>query len=637
MKNNTLDTQITSQEIVAALSRLKDGKAPGSDRIPIEFYKYGSDELVGKLSFLFNNILEYGVIPQQFKEALIFPIHKKGSRADPANYRGISFLNASYKVFTAVLQRRLTTWIEVNKLFKEYQAGFRPGYSTIDHIFVLRSIAESFLVKRKKLYAFFVDFKAAFDTVDRKALLLKLFNMGISIKFGRVLQNLYEDTLAAVWNGDTLSEWFHTKTGVRQGCSLSPVLFALFIEDIVDSLPGGIEYAGVSIKALLFADDIVLLAYSPETLQLMINRLAEYCSLWSLVVNLEKSKVMIFKNGGGRNCSNENWTFNGEQVGIVNEYKYLGVYLTKNLSLEKHLKEKLTKAKTAINTTWKKCFANKNIAHSSKYKVLEAVAESILFYAAQVWGSKRYDAVEKLLRYYIKRTFHLPPSTPNYLLSIETGLSPLFIKTLKLQFGYVLKVLNMDNHRLPKKVALRAIGNRSSWYRDWIELAQSCGMELNLDPEAHQNWKPILTELILKLDLQYRDNCCTEAAESTHRRVYSRLSYNLDCNYFRDEYSTEVISMMVKLRGELIQLNFIPHRSELPVLCGICNKAEREDVFHFMGRCPTLRETRRHFFGMDFLSEELVIDFINEMDVPKLYEYCRTALNYRNRIITENF
>lgn len=243
--------------------------------------------------------MEQGTIPQQFKEALIYPLHKKGCTSDPANYRGISFLNGSYKVFTAILQGRLTAWIDSNNLLKEYQAGFRSGYSTIDHIFVLRSIAESYILRGKKIYSMFVDFKAAFDTVDRNALFYKLYRMGMSRKFGRVLQKLYADTQAAVWDGEAKSEWFETRSGVRQGCALSPGLFALFIEDLTECLPGGIDFSGSCVKALMFADDIVLLANSPESLQLMINRLYEYCSMWSLIVNLEKSKIMIFKNGGG--------------------------------------------------------------------------------------------------------------------------------------------------------------------------------------------------------------------------------------------------------------------------------------------------------------------------------------------------
>lgn len=635
-QNDILDRPIVLRDVVEALSRLKDGKAAGSDGIPVEFYKYGTNELSANLTYLFNNILESGIIPQRFEEALIFPIYKKGCRANPENYRGISFLNASYKIFTAILQSRLTAWIDTNHLLKEYQAGFRPGYSTVDHVFVLTSIVESFLLRNKKLYAFFVDFRAAFDSVNRKALFYKLFGMGMSLKFGRVIESLYANTKAAVWNGEELSEWFRSGSGVRQGCALSPSLFALFIEDMVDLLPGGVEHAGVLIKALLFADDVVLLAYSPQSLQLMINRLSEYCKMWNLVVNLSKSQIMIFKKGGGRNCANERWHFDGETIQVVKEYKYLGVYFTRNLNMERHLREKLAKSKVAINTAWRKCFTNKYIAHSCKYKVFEAVSESILFYAAQVWGGKQFETVEKLLRFYIKRAFRLPLNTPNYMLMLETGLSPLFVKTLKLQVEYVVKVLSMPDYRLPKKAALQTIRSKTGWYKEWLDLASRCGMELSAEDTS--SWKPKLYQLIERVDEQIREGFLEKASGSLHRSVYSRLCHNLEHNnYFRDEHSIEEIATVLKLRGELLKLNYIPHRDDLPIVCRMCNLSEREDIFHFVGRCPILRETRRSVFGNDVLSENQVIQILNEINVTKLSRYCKIALQYRDRILSENF
>jgi len=145
------------------------------------------------------------------------------------------------------------------------------------------------------VYAFFVDFRAAFDSIDRRTLNYKLSNIGISTAFLNVLQSLYTDNLATVWDEEQLSEWFTTKAGVKQGCLLSPLLFSLFLNDITDSLTCGIQICECSIKALLYADDIVILAESPVELQTIINALHKYCLLWGLLVNTEKSKVLIFK------------------------------------------------------------------------------------------------------------------------------------------------------------------------------------------------------------------------------------------------------------------------------------------------------------------------------------------------------
>jgi len=170
-----------------------------------------------------------------------------------------------------LLLERLENWVKNNNILTECQAGFRKGYSTVNNIFSLTSIARSYIDSGKKLYAFFVDFRAAFDSIDRRTVNYKLSNIGISTAFLNILQILYTDNLAAVWDGEQLSEWFTTEAGVKQGCLLSPLLFSLFLNDITDSLPCGIQICGCSIKALLYADDIVILAESPVELQAMIT------------------------------------------------------------------------------------------------------------------------------------------------------------------------------------------------------------------------------------------------------------------------------------------------------------------------------------------------------------------------------
>jgi len=127
-----------------------------------------------------------------------------------------------------LLLERLKNWVKNYNILTEFQASFRKGYSTVDNIFSLTSIARSYIDSGKKLYAFFVDFRAAFDSIDRRTLTYKLSNIGISTAFLNVLQSLYTDNLTAVWDGEQLYEWFTTEAGVKQGCLLSPFLFSLF-------------------------------------------------------------------------------------------------------------------------------------------------------------------------------------------------------------------------------------------------------------------------------------------------------------------------------------------------------------------------------------------------------------------------
>lgn len=167
--------------------------------------------------------------------------------------------------------------------------------------------------------------------------------------------------------------------------------------------------------------------------------------------------------------------------------------------------------------------------------------------------------------------------------------------------------------------------------------AEDCNIDLGR-PSGNLSWKASLYQLISVIDERFRLKFATEAEESIYRLIYSKLDHNLnEKNYFSDDYTTDQISMMFRLRGELLSLNYIPHRDDLPILCEMCNMGEREDIFHFIGRCPVLRETRRCIFGSDFLSEERTRQYLDQINVPILYQFCKIALTYRNKILNENF
>lgn len=245
----------------------------------------------------YNRIFETGDVPGSFRRAIIFPLYKKGDPEDPTNYRGISFLNTVAKLFGAILFNRLSEWVENKQILHEFQAGFRKNYSTIDQIFSLVNIGDIYKKRGKKLYAFFVDFRAAFDSIPREALFYKLYGYGISTKMISVIRAIYKENFARVWDGKFLSDEFETSMGVKQGCVLSTLFFVLYINDIIDSVKGGIVMSGKNIPGLMFADDLVFLSETINGMQLMINRLERYCKTWNLSVNLAKSKIMIMRRG----------------------------------------------------------------------------------------------------------------------------------------------------------------------------------------------------------------------------------------------------------------------------------------------------------------------------------------------------
>ena len=177
---DTLNNEISPSEVIQEIKNMKNNKASGIDGIPSEFFKMSVTQLSPTLCLIFNSVFNSGYFPEQWSKGLIIPIHKKGDRADPKNYRGISLLTIFSKIFTGILNKRLTSWCKINNIIPECQAGFRKGYSTIDSIFVLHSIIQKRLIKKgAKCYCLFVDFSRAFDNVPRAKLLYKLMSIGI--------------------------------------------------------------------------------------------------------------------------------------------------------------------------------------------------------------------------------------------------------------------------------------------------------------------------------------------------------------------------------------------------------------------------------------------------------------------------
>ena len=178
---------------------------------------------------LFNGIFAGGTQIDVWNIALINPIHKKGSKFDPLNYRGISLLSCFSKYFTAILNARLLDFSLKNKILSKEQMGFIPGNRTSDAFIVLYNLINNYChTKNKYIYGCVVDFTRAFDSVPRHTLFEKLIKNNITGKFYENIKNLYTKDLSCVKIGDKLTDTFENTQGVKQCCILSPLLFNIF-------------------------------------------------------------------------------------------------------------------------------------------------------------------------------------------------------------------------------------------------------------------------------------------------------------------------------------------------------------------------------------------------------------------------
>ncbi len=168
-----LNQPIRLEEVKKAVTRAKNGKAMGTDNIPNEVLK--NDRVIGALHAFFQLCFDSGKVPSIWTQSVINPIPKNRTNDPrvPLNYRGISLLSCIYKIYSAILNYRLTKHLDDNSLIHDEQNGFREGRSCVDHIFTLSSIIRNKIQQKQDIYACYVDFRKAFDFLDREMMLFR--------------------------------------------------------------------------------------------------------------------------------------------------------------------------------------------------------------------------------------------------------------------------------------------------------------------------------------------------------------------------------------------------------------------------------------------------------------------------------
>lgn len=432
-------------------------------RDTFEFLKALPENGLDCLTSLYDKIWNSGNVPDSWGNILLRMLYKKGDVKDPSNYRPVALVKTVTKGFTQALTERLSKWVESNNLLPEHQAGFRRKRSCADHIFTLNSVIQIRLSQSKgKLFVLFVDFRSAFPSVSHSLLWEKLYKLGTGSKIIRVLKNLYDKATVAVKGVNGISEATRVTRGVLQGEVMSPILFCLFIADFEEFLRlEGIR--GVSIDQLTeiillaFADDIALLADSKSTMRKILKALYKYCKLNHLEINIDKTKIIIFRKGGHSHDKNVGSFLYGdsEKIEVVSNYTYLGIPFSNSAVFVNATNTMLSKANLAQFKTISLIKKMKLSCWSSIEKLFKSMALSVLFYNVHIWGLRYGNQIEKFQTQFYKRILQLPFNTPGYAVRLETGNRKLIAIGFKLALNFIEKILDMDSDRYPQKCFLK--------------------------------------------------------------------------------------------------------------------------------------------------------------------------------------
>lgn len=382
---------ISYSGVLSMLLNLNTKKSCGPDGIPNIFLRRYAESLAKFLVVLFRTSLMYGELPADWKIALVVPIFKKGDRLCFQNYRPISLTSSCCKLIEHIISTRILEYLDSHNILTSFQHGFRKGYSTITQLVTVFHLFAHTLDNTGQIDAIFLDFSKAFDKVPHDKLILKMQNIGLPEILVTWVANYLTNRKQLVKIDGVESDYLDVTSGVPQGSVLGPLLFILYINDIVDVITPGVQIRLFADDAVLFRD--VSCSDDQSELNTNITNIFEWCKRWGMVLNAEKT---LYLRVTRKKVPYEyQYTLGTSPLKQVTSHKYLGVTLTSNLSWNIHIDNICSSAFRKL------CFLRHKLKNSpANVKLLSyfTFIRPKLEYACIVWDPYTNHNIRKLER-----------------------------------------------------------------------------------------------------------------------------------------------------------------------------------------------------------------------------------------------
>jgi hypothetical protein len=487
---------ISEHELRSVIKLVQKGKAPGIDGM-------SSDVLCNlcmvpnfyDLLLLFVNVIVHiGYWPSEWNKLMICPVLKPGKDPSlPDSYRPIHLICVLAKLVSGIIATRMLERTGPT----ECQLGFLADHGPRDNILLLNTILDKYR-SVGGLYVVFVDFKAAFDTIDRTLLINKLRDMDVlDPLFFSLFKASLHDVSASI-KGEAL-EWFREATGVKQGCPSGPRSFVTFIADLPSSVcPDRVDVNTFAvylfcnlIRALLWADDLVLFSRTIKGMQQQLDALHEYARVNCLTVNVSKTKAM----GVGTKKKpiptlGVNFKYGPDTIEFVPSFKYVGAWVNMYATVDTHVDETIKKARHAMFACMSKVnHLSPNCNMYMKCMLFKAYVMPHLLYSCEVmpYTKRHVVRMNDIIVDYARWATSLPKHTKSDIVLCEAGLRPLHFDIAQARINYMC-LLKSRKPEHPTNIALNDILSRKrcsmyKWYTACIESIASaaCTRLLKID------------------------------------------------------------------------------------------------------------------------------------------------------------
>ena len=386
----------------------------------------------------------------------------------------------------------------------------------------------------------------------------------------------------------------------------SPMIFCLFISCVADYvsmhgqhgvqlLPGTKE-----IFSLLFADDIVLLSTTPVGLQRQLDSLSDISMRLGLTVNIEKTKVIVFRRGGflGRG---ERWFLKDTVLEVVNSYKYLGFLFTTKLSVRTALFNQSVKAKQKIVQLLKTMWNLHTMSPKVFFKMFDAQVQPVLLYGSELWGAMRTSNVEGAHLFACKRFLGIGIRSPNSMCYGELGRYPLSINSTIRAVKYWLRLCRMSDSRIPKQAYLMLSNANLPEERNWVKTIRktlsNLGFAYVLQSGGYVNEKTFLRSLKQRLRDIYQQEWCEKLSSSDRFAFYRSFKSLLHCEYYLSDIDIKKFRdafIRFRLGCNDLRVNIKARdKNFVDTTCPFCE--EIEDETHFLLKCYVYNDLRKKY------------------------------------------
>ena len=589
-----INRDFTLADITKAVKSLKGGKAVGIDHIPNEFIMNGGVKFWELLTLLYNKVKKSGSFPPGWNKGRVTLVHKKGSKEELTNYRPLTVIVSLSGLYSRLLNERLTRVVETHGLLGEVQNGFRKGRMGADNSFILDSILWKQKALKKKVHLAFIDLVKAYDMVDRSILWSKMSGFGFGGDFLSSLKAIYTgDSVQAVVNG-VPTKPVYLRRGLRQGCSLSPMLFALYIADLGQEItlsPEGFRVGSVVVSGLLFADDLVLLARDPDGLLRLLSMVKRHADILKMEINTGRDKSEVISPEGAAGDLWQVMDDNGNAVLSLKQvvkYKYLGnitMCSMHKISLEKQ-KECVSKAHRYKGSCIYMSKEGPDVVDMVLATWSNIAIPSILFGTEMVpFTETTIRELERTQNYVAKYALGLPIGTAGVCAQVELGLKPVRQVLYEHQLKYYARLLQLDSSRWAKQAFLDH--QSPSWRSPYMDHIRSIRSEMGLYE------MPLTTGRLLQVTRDYFVGVTNATLSSLALPWITPIKRLKRQGYVQESVASATLS---QFRYDVAPIGKkYPRVGRLSTQhdCPLCPCATRNSVSHLALFCPSIEKIRK--------------------------------------------